>query len=226
MPDPYSTKIPRDEQERFTKHLYFYPFDATIIQEGQDDNAVYLLREGTVAIEKTLGNKTTKISSIEAVNFFGEMALIARGKRTATVRVISPQAIVYKFLFLDLKVIYANPAWSELLIARLCNDLIETNNRASTLDKEILQLSQNKTNSSEQTGLLFSALLFLQKESAADVVVNTKAWVLLKGMRELIENYLQIHLPEVYARLNQNNRAAVQKLSEESTFPEILKPLM
>ena len=71
MLNPEETNIPREEQEKFARHLYVYPYDSVIIQEGQDDHAVYLLREGSLAIERIVGSKTTRISTMEAVNFFG-----------------------------------------------------------------------------------------------------------------------------------------------------------
>jgi hypothetical protein len=45
-------------------------------------------------------------------------------------------------------------------------------------------------------------------------------------MRELTGNYLQARLPEVFVKVNQDNRQALYKLSAEEDFPETLKPMI
>ena len=226
MLDSGSSNIPLEEQEKFARHLYRYALDKIIIEEGEVSNAVYLLREGTIAIERMIGNKMVRISTIDAVNFFGEMSVILGVRRTATVRVISTQAVVYKFQFVDLKPIYANPAWAELLIARLSKDLVDTNNRSVGRENEILVLKEKVANFSGRAGTIFSALLSLQRDVAENVVKETRAEKLLIGMRELTETYLKSLLPEVYEKINKNNRAFLYELSEKDGFPEILKPLI
>lgn len=218
-----SSTIPADEQEKFSKHLYRYIFGSVIIREGQDDNAIYLLREGSVAVEKMIGDKSTQIATIEAVNFFGEMAMIAKTKRTATIRVTSPQAIVYRFQTFDLQAIFANPDWSELLITRLCKDLIDTSNRAVSAEHENNLLAEKNSRLTDQSIQLFSALLVLQGKIANDMIVNTKDWKLVHGMQELAENFLKKNLPEIYAGINLDDRQVLNKLRDTDVFPDILK---
>jgi len=71
-----------------------------IMTEGQEGCSVYLLRAGEVEVVKTLTLKTRKgdfeegeksIVKLQAdtVNFFGEMTLLSRAPRSATVRSVS-----------------------------------------------------------------------------------------------------------------------------------------
>jgi signal-transduction protein with cAMP-binding, CBS, and nucleotidyltransferase domain len=223
MPIDDLTSISTEEQEKFSKHLFRFHVGSVIIHEGYDDNSVYLLREGTVAVERMVGDMPTQISTIEAVNFFGEMAMIVGANRTATIRVISPQAIVYKFPSFDLKTIYSNPVWSELLIKRLCNDLIETNNRANVAENDNKHLSAKNANMIKQGGLLLSALLSLQGNVAAAMMLNGNDWKIVRGMHELTENFLKTNLPEILEEVNLHGQNALKKLKNGENFPDILK---
>ncbi len=166
--------IPSDEQEKFHNHLHTFPMNAIIIQEGQDDNALYLLREGKVAVER---GRVTQIATIDAVNFFGEMAMIIKAPRSATIRVISTKAIVYKFQSFDLHAIYNNPAWSELLITRLCNNLAEIDKRVEMATKDRHRFSEKMKSLAEQSNEMYSALLSMQTELSdnhSDIVKEQK----------------------------------------------------
>ncbi len=180
------TTIPPDEQERFSKYLYCYPVGSIIIQEGQDDNGIYLLREGTVAVDR---GKATQIATIESVNFFGEMAMILKARRTATIRVISTKAVVYKFQSFDLHAIYNNPAWSELLITRLCANLAEVDKRVEGIARDKQRLSNKMSNLVDQGSMLCAELLSLQSDLTEDTTDNTRDWKLVHRMQELSENF-------------------------------------
>ena len=71
----------------------------TVIREGQDAGEefsarrrkggiydIFIVRSGSMTVEKTLGGKQVFLSYIPAGSYFGEMALIDGGRRTATVR--------------------------------------------------------------------------------------------------------------------------------------------
>jgi thioredoxin reductase/CRP-like cAMP-binding protein/Fe-S-cluster-containing hydrogenase component 2 len=57
-----------------------------IIEEGDDDTDVYIIRSGSMIVEKNIGGKEVFLSYVAAGNYVGEMALFEEGKRTATVR--------------------------------------------------------------------------------------------------------------------------------------------
>lgn len=58
----------------------------TIINEGQDGYDVFVVRQGSMVVEKNVGGKPVFLSYLPAGSYVGEMALIDGGRRTATVR--------------------------------------------------------------------------------------------------------------------------------------------
>jgi cGMP-dependent protein kinase 2 len=57
-----------------------------VIREGEEGNDLYVIRSGSMIVEKTIGGKPVFLSYLPAGSFVGEMALIAGGRRTATVK--------------------------------------------------------------------------------------------------------------------------------------------
>lgn len=57
-----------------------------IIKEGDEDKDIYVIRVGSMIVEKEVGGKPVFLSYLPAGSYVGEMALIDGGRRTATVR--------------------------------------------------------------------------------------------------------------------------------------------
>jgi len=57
-----------------------------VISEGDEGNDIYVIRQGSMIVEKVIGGKPVFLSYLPAGSYVGEMALIAGGLRTATVR--------------------------------------------------------------------------------------------------------------------------------------------
>ncbi len=65
-----------------------------LITEGDDDKDVYIIRRGSMIVEKAIGEKQIFLSYLPAGSYVGEMAAIDGSKRTATVKAaIKAQAI-------------------------------------------------------------------------------------------------------------------------------------
>lgn len=220
-------KITPEEREKFVRHLYQYRAGDEIIFEGADDqNTLYLLRQGSVGIFKRMERQEIQVSHIDAVNFFGEMALVSHSKRTATVRVLSNEAVVYKFQSFDLRAIYSNPSWSELLIRRLCSDLSEANDKLVGIEAERKHVLEKMRVVVDQSSLLFSALLTLQGDVAADVVMATREWHLVRAMRVLMAQFIERNLPEVHNRIKAfDGRMVLNRLRGSNEYPEVTKLL-
>ena len=58
----------------------------TIINEGEEGFDVFVVRQGSMVVEKSIGGKPVFLSYLPAGSYVGEMALIDGGRRTATVR--------------------------------------------------------------------------------------------------------------------------------------------
>jgi CRP-like cAMP-binding protein/Fe-S-cluster-containing hydrogenase component 2/thioredoxin reductase len=57
-----------------------------IITEGDEGYDVFVIRQGSMVVEKTIGGRPVFLSYLPAGSYVGEMALIDGGRRTATVR--------------------------------------------------------------------------------------------------------------------------------------------
>ncbi len=57
-----------------------------IIEEGGEGNDIYVIRVGSMVVEKQIGGKPVFLSYLPAGSYVGEMTLIAGGYRTATVK--------------------------------------------------------------------------------------------------------------------------------------------
>ena len=58
----------------------------TILREGDDGKEIFVIRVGSMIVEKMIGGKPVFLSYLPAGSYVGEMALIAGGQRTASVR--------------------------------------------------------------------------------------------------------------------------------------------
>jgi CRP-like cAMP-binding protein/thioredoxin reductase/Fe-S-cluster-containing hydrogenase component 2 len=58
----------------------------SIIAEGDESYDIYVIRVGSMVVERTIAGKTVFISYLPAGSYVGEMALIEGGRRTASVR--------------------------------------------------------------------------------------------------------------------------------------------
>jgi cGMP-dependent protein kinase 2 len=65
-----------------------------VIEEGADDSDIYVVRRGSMIVEKTIGGKPVFLSYLPAGSYFGEMAVIDGSKRTATVKAAIKSEVV------------------------------------------------------------------------------------------------------------------------------------
>ncbi len=83
----------------------------TIFAQGDESNGrMYFVAEGELAVIRTIDGEPHELNRLREGAFFGEMAIINRSKRTATVKVVSKKA---KLGYLDeeifMKIGKANP---------------------------------------------------------------------------------------------------------------------
>ena len=57
-----------------------------VIEEGAEDKDIYVIRRGSMIVEKDIGGRKVFLSYLPAGSYFGEMAVIDGSKRTATVK--------------------------------------------------------------------------------------------------------------------------------------------
>jgi Fe-S-cluster-containing hydrogenase component 2/thioredoxin reductase/CRP-like cAMP-binding protein len=70
------------------------PAGQTVIEEGAEDKDIYIIRRGSMIVEKNLGGHPVFLSYLPAGSYFGEMAVIDGSRRTATVRAAIKSEVV------------------------------------------------------------------------------------------------------------------------------------
>ncbi len=77
--------MPDELLQRFSRT---YPPGAVICREGEEGTEMYIIQKGKVRVSKRFAGKTNVVSVLEKGDFFGEMAIVNRIQRTATVTAI------------------------------------------------------------------------------------------------------------------------------------------
>ncbi|MDP1526232.1 MAG: cyclic nucleotide-binding domain-containing protein [Rhodocyclaceae bacterium] len=65
-----------------------------IFNEGDESDALYMIRKGSVTVSRKSNDKEVVAAYISAGNYFGEMGLISKTPRTATVRAAAPTEVI------------------------------------------------------------------------------------------------------------------------------------
>jgi CRP-like cAMP-binding protein len=114
--------IPEEELQRFKPFVRYYAKGNVIMKEGQTtDMCLFLLRQGAVEVTKQIGTQQSVLDQIEAVDVFGEMAVIVPAPRSATITVTSERVVVYAFDTANLPVILNSSDWRMVILKRLIN---------------------------------------------------------------------------------------------------------
>jgi CRP-like cAMP-binding protein/thioredoxin reductase/Fe-S-cluster-containing hydrogenase component 2 len=66
----------------------------TIIEEGAEGRDIFVIRQGSMVVEKRIGGRPVFLSYLPAGSYVGEMALLEDGRRTATVRAAVKSEVV------------------------------------------------------------------------------------------------------------------------------------
>lgn len=199
--------IPHKEIAYFRNCTYIYPKGEVIIQEGDREKGLYLLRVGSVEVFKGEDASRELISTIDAVNIFGEMSLINNDVRSATVKSLTESVVVYGIANPNLHMILTNPKWAELLISRLSKNLARSLKQQKALSdqvknlqselklakKEIKNQQAQSTQTAKNTRIAYNGILHFQNIVQGLAVVQTRGWAYLNALthvsRTLIAHY-------------------------------------
>ena len=69
-----------------TARIEQVPAGKAVIEEGDEGTDIFVIRQGSMVVEKKIGGKPVFLNYLPAGSYVGEMAVIAGGKRTASVR--------------------------------------------------------------------------------------------------------------------------------------------
>jgi CRP/FNR family cyclic AMP-dependent transcriptional regulator len=109
-----------DNLQKFAKT---YAPGTVVFREGETGDEMYIIQRGKVRVSKDFSGKTHLIAVLEKGEFFGEMAIVSRLRRTATVTAIDEvEALAFDREGL-LAMITRNPRIGLSIIDRLCRRL-------------------------------------------------------------------------------------------------------
>jgi len=109
--------------ENLQKFMKSYSPGAVICREGEEGDEMYIIQKGKVRVSKDFAGAPHLISVLEKGDFFGEMALVSRTRRSATVTAIdSVELLVFNREGL-LNTITRNARIALTIIDKLCRRL-------------------------------------------------------------------------------------------------------
>ena len=77
-------------------HLQHFPAESVIFKEGDPGDGIYLIADGEVSITVKMPNQQTcQLATIETGDFFGEMAVLDKGPRSASVIALKDTEVVF-----------------------------------------------------------------------------------------------------------------------------------
>ncbi|HSW28193.1 MAG TPA: cation:proton antiporter [Longimicrobiales bacterium] len=116
---PFFQGVPKREQATVVEKLrrHTAPAGDAIVEQGDRGSSLFLVARGVVRVSRLDGEGPRDLATLMAGDFFGEMALLHGGARTATCRAVTPCAL-YELRREDLEtVLEACPAMREALVA-------------------------------------------------------------------------------------------------------------
>ena len=165
-----------------------FPRDATLIQEGQAGDYMYVLREGRVKVTKMSGQGREKILEIlEVGSFFGEMALLDPPERSASVQSLDPVRVLALSRNGFLRALERSPGLAMAVIRELARRLRHTNRDAShipyqSVKERTWELLQRLATDVDGDGWRISPALTHQE--VADMVATSRETV-TRAMKQL-----------------------------------------
>ena len=214
--------ITSGEFDRFSPYLQTYKKGAPIIVEGvQDDRGVFLLRSGKVGVFKKQGDGRGLITTIEAVNFFGEMSLISSGPRTVTIEALSDQVLAYSFRAAEVQALMYDPKWGYMLCSRLVMNLKNSNEQIAELVGQNAGLKKELQQFQDNTAEILNTVHSSHKAMITGTVLNAREYQYLMALNKLLENLVAKRLPAFKEKLSILSMAAWRNLNDEGIVPPL-----
>jgi CRP/FNR family transcriptional regulator/CRP/FNR family cyclic AMP-dependent transcriptional regulator len=133
---PLFARVVEADLDQIASHLIErrYPRNTTIVEEGLAGDYMYIIREGRVKVTKLSEDGREKILEfLEAGAFVGEMALLERAPRSASVKTLSAVRLLALSRNDFLSLLRRSPDLALAVIEVLCSRLRTQNEQASAL---------------------------------------------------------------------------------------------
>ncbi len=117
-----------------------------IFEENDDGDHMFIIQDGQVMISRTINEQDTPVAMLEKGEFFGEMAIVNRIRRTARARAQArTQLLAFDRVGLE-QLVEKNPKIALSIIDRLCR-------RLGTANAQIRQMAQQTSRRSMAVAL-------------------------------------------------------------------------
>ena len=133
---PLFSNVSDEDLEQVASHLIErrFPRNTTIVEEGLAGDYMYVIREGRVKVTKLSEDGREKILEfLDAGSFFGEMALLDRAPRIASVKTLKPVRLLALSRTDFLNLLRKSPDLALAVIQELCKRLRTVDDQASAL---------------------------------------------------------------------------------------------
>jgi CRP/FNR family transcriptional regulator/CRP/FNR family cyclic AMP-dependent transcriptional regulator len=133
---PLFSGVSDEDLEQVASHLIErrFPRNTTIVEEGLAGDYMYVIREGRVKVTKLSEDGREKILEfLEAGSFFGEMALLDRSPRTASVKTLRPVRLLALSRADFMNLLRKSPDLALAVVQELSRRLRTVNDQASAL---------------------------------------------------------------------------------------------
>ena len=133
---PLFSRVAQADLEQIASHLIErrYPRNTTIVEEGLPGDYMYILREGRVKVTKLSEDGREKILDfLEAGSFVGDMALLERGPRSASVKTLTPVKVLALSRTDFIGLLRKSPDLALAVIQELSRRIRSVNEQASSL---------------------------------------------------------------------------------------------
>jgi CRP-like cAMP-binding protein len=216
-----------NELEKYAeKEHIFQKNDPILVEHVESDNSIYLLRQGSVGVYRTVDGVEVLIDCIDAVNFFGELEMYHAGPRLGTVRVLSTSAVIYQFLRSDIPDVLSTPGLNELLVMRLSQDLGDFSNRFVKNETGINRLLVEKESTIQNLTYLFKAIFQVLTVLSQAGLFSNREIGYMQAIIKMTKKYLAVKAPEFSFHLEKDDTRSFRKMYEEDLIPKELVEIL
>jgi CRP-like cAMP-binding protein len=115
------------ESDLFSRFGQQVPAGTVVFKEGEEGDQMFIIQDGRVKVSRAIGGKEQMLAVLGKGDFFGEMALVTRERRTATVAALEAVRLLAFNQEGFLNMINKNPKIALNIIDKLCRRLAYAN---------------------------------------------------------------------------------------------------
>ncbi len=110
-----------------------YPDGAVIIREGETGDRMFMIQSGRVRVTRQADGDDVTLTELGAGDFFGEMALIEREVRSATVRALGEVSLLSIDKKSFLRRVHEDPSLAYRILERMSHRIRELSDELAAL---------------------------------------------------------------------------------------------